>query len=63
MKRMEKDDYTKEVLLDVIGSYLRQISRNGEMYPTVVLADLETSMKYILKVNEYNGKYKDELDR
>ena len=63
MERMKKEDYTKEALLDVIGSYLRQISRDGGMYPTAVLSDLEVSMKYILRVNEYNGKYKDELNR
>lgn len=59
---MEKEDYTKEVLLDVIGSYLRQISRSGKEYPTVVLSDLQASMKFILKVNGYDGKYKDELN-
>lgn len=61
MEDMRKSVYTKEVLLDVIGSYLRQISRSGKEYPTVVLNDLRTSMKYVLKVNGYNGKYKDEL--
>lgn len=58
---MKKEEYTKEVLLDVIGSYLRQINRSGKEYPTVVLGDLKASMKSILKENDYDGKYKDEL--
>lgn len=58
---MKKEDYTKEVLLDVIGSYLRQINRNGKEYPTVVLGDLKTSIKSVLKANDYDGCYKDDL--
>lgn len=60
---MKKEDYTKEVLLDVIGSYLRQMSRSGKEFPEVVLSDLRSSMKFVLKTNEYNGRYKDELDK
>jgi hypothetical protein len=63
MKEMRKNVYTKEVLLDVIGSYLKQIERSGKENPTVVLNDLETSMKYVLKVNEYDGRYKDCLNK
>lgn len=59
---MKKEDYTKEVLLDVIGSYLRQISRDNGEYPTVVLSDLQSSMKSVLRVNEYNGRYKNEIE-
>lgn len=59
---MKKDDYTKDVLLDVLGSYLRQISRSGEQYPTVVLSDIQDSIKDVLKVNEYNGMYKNEIE-
>lgn len=59
---MKKDDYTKDVLLDVLGSYLRQISRSGEQYPTVVLSDIQDSIKSVLKVNEYNGMYKNEIE-
>ena len=62
MEEMRKNVYTKETLLDVIGSYLKQIERSGERHPTVVLNDLETSMKYVLKVNGYDGKYKDCLN-
>lgn len=58
---MRKAVYTKEVLLDVIGSYLRQIKRSGKEYPTVVLSDLEASMKYVLQVNEYDGRYKEDI--
>lgn len=63
MKEMRRAVYTKEVLLDIIGSYLRQISRDDGKNPTVVLNDLKASMKYVLAVNEYNGKYKDELNK
>lgn len=58
---MKKDVYTKEVLLDVLGSYLRLIERNGEEYPTVVLSDLKASITSVLKANEYKGRYKDSL--
>ena len=61
MDEMRKRVYTKETLLDVIGSYLRQIKLNGKEYPTVVLADLESSMKYVLRVNQYDGKYKEDI--
>lgn len=61
MNEMRKAVYTKETLLDVIGSYLRQIKRNGKEYPTVVLSDLEASMKYVLQVNQYDGRYKDDI--
>lgn len=60
---MKKEEYTKEVLLDVMGSYLRQISRSGEEYPTVVLDDLQASVKFVLKSNDYGGKYKYELSK
>jgi hypothetical protein len=59
MEEMRKNTYTKETLLDIIGSYLKQIDNNGGKYPSVVLSDLKASMRYILKVNEYDGKYRD----
>ena len=62
MCNMNKSTYTKEEVLDVIGSYLRQISRSGKDFPTVVLSDLQASMKHVLKVNGYNGRYKDEIE-
>lgn len=62
MEEMRKNTYTKETLLDIIGSYLKQIDNNGGKYPSVVLNDLKASMRYILKVNEYDGKYKDCLE-
>lgn len=58
---MKKEEYTKEVLLDVMGSYLKQINRSEKEYPTVVLNDLQASIKSVLKANDYDGKYKDEL--
>lgn len=58
---MKKEDYTKEVLLDVMGAYLRQIHRDKSNHPTVVLSDIEASIKAVLKKNDYNGKYKEDL--
>lgn len=63
MQEMRKAVYTKETLLDIMGSYLRQISRDNGEHPTAVLSDLKASMKYVLEVNEYDGKYKDELSK
>lgn len=62
-KEMIKAVYTKDVLLDIIGGYLKQIERSGKEYPTVVLSDLKASMEYVLKVNEYDGKHKDYLSK
>ena len=62
-KEMIKAVYTKDVLLDIIGGYLKQIERSGKQYPTVVLSDLKASMEYVLKVNEYDGKHKDYLSK
>lgn len=61
MEEMRKAVYTKETLLDIMGSYLRQISRDNGEHPTAVLSDLKASMQYVLKVNGYDGKYKDEI--
>lgn len=63
MEEMRKAVYTKEALLDIMGSYLRQISRDNGENPTVVLSDIKASIQYVLSVNEYNGKYKDELNK
>ena len=63
INNMRKAVYTKETLLDVMGSYLRQIHRDNGKYPTVVLSDIEASIKYVLSVNEYNGRYADELNK
>lgn len=58
----DKNCYTKEVLLDVLASYLRLIARNREEFPTVVLDDLYVSIKHVLMANEYNGKSRDKMD-
>ena len=58
-----KREYTTEELLDVMGSYLRQISNWGEEYPEVVLSDIKSSIRFVLKINGYDGKYKDELTK
>lgn len=63
---MKKEDYTKEVLLDVMGSYLGwvlKINSGNDDYPTVTLSDLEASLKGVLKANEYDGRYKHYLSK
>ena len=54
---MKKEQYTVPVLLDVIASYQRMIERSGKEYPTVVLSDIDASIKAVLRVCEYNGRY------
>lgn len=63
LNQQEKDEITKDILLDIMGSYLRQISNDKGKYPLAVLSDLRSSMKSVLKKCEYDGKYKDELDK
>lgn len=58
----EDGRYTVDQLLDVIGSYARMIERdrkenNGE-YGIVVLDDILSSAKFVLKQNNYSGRYK-----
>lgn len=60
---MKKDDYTKDVLLDVLGSYLRMINRSGDEYGAVVLQDIKASIKHVLKINGYTGRYKEDLNK
>lgn len=59
---MKKEHYTKDILLDVMGSYLRQIERGGTDYPAVVLDDIKKSINFVLKTNDYNGKYKNSME-
>ena len=54
---MKKEQYTVPVLLDVIASYQRMIERSGKEYSTVVLSDIDASIKSVLRVCEYNGRY------
>lgn len=42
---------TKEQLLDIMSSYLRMIKRDNGEYPTVVLDDIEKSIKFVLEKN------------
>lgn len=48
---MEQQTLTKEQLLGVMESYLNMIER-GKEYPTVVLSDIETSIKSVLRKNK-----------
>lgn len=51
---------TKEQLLDVLGSYRRQIKRSGKEYPTVVLSDICDSITAVLRDENYQGMYKED---
>ena len=59
---MKKKEYTREQLLDVLGSYLCMINRSGDEFPTVVLSDIKASCKTVLKANSYNGRYAGHLN-
>lgn len=59
---MKKEHYTKDILLDVMGSYLRHIERCGADYPVVVLDDIKKSINFVLKTNDYNGHYKSSME-
>lgn len=48
---MKQQTLTKERLLGVLESYLNMIER-GKEYPTVVLSDIETSIKSVLRKNK-----------
>ena len=52
-------DYNSETqtLLDILGSYRRQIIRSGKAHPTVVIDDLFTSINHVLKNYDYEGRY------
>lgn len=63
LNQQKAEEITKDVLLDIMGSYLRQISRDKGEYPVAVLSDLRASMKSVLKKCNYDGKYKDELSK
>lgn len=49
-----------QTLLDIIGSYRRQIMRSGKEYPTVVIDDIFSSINHVLNAYDYNGKYADD---
>jgi hypothetical protein len=55
---MKMQKYTCEELLDLLGAYLGQIKRSGGFAPGVVIDDIEKSITYVLKKNDYNGRYK-----
>ena len=59
---MNRNNYTKEQLLDVIGSYLGMIIHSGDEFPAVVLSDIKASCKAVLKANGYTGRYAALLD-
>ena len=50
-------DAGQNVLLDILGSYRRQIIRNGKDFPTLVIRDIFSSINYVLNSYNYDGKY------
>jgi hypothetical protein len=62
MNKRKTAKMSAEALLDIMGAYLRQISRNGEQYPEAVLDDIRCSIKSVLKRNGYEGRYVAELE-
>lgn len=56
---MKAEDYTKDVLLDVLDSYRKQIENTAETYPTVLIDDLYSSIHFVLKTNgrDFEKKY------
>ena len=46
-----------QVLLDILGSYRRQIIRSGKEYPTVVISDIFDSINHVLNNYDYDGIY------
>jgi len=56
---MNKKEYTREELLDIIGSYMRMIERDDGEYPLAVLSDIQASANSVLKANNYQGRYKE----
>ena len=48
---MKNNQYTREMLLNVIYSYKRMIERNKN-YPTALINDLEKSIDFVLKQND-----------
>lgn len=51
-----------DALLDIMVSYLRQISRHGEEFTTVVLGYIKASIESVLKRSGYSGRYVTELE-
>lgn len=47
--KISKENYTVDVLLDVLQSYKRQIERSGKEYHTVVLSDISASIDFVLR--------------
>jgi hypothetical protein len=43
----------KETLLKILASYYKLIQRDNGKHPTVVLDDIEKSIKHVLKQNNY----------
>ena len=51
LKMDTKRNYTREELLDVMASYLRQIENDNGKHPAAVINDIEASISFVLKMN------------
>ena len=47
--KIAKEEYTADILLDILQSYKVQIERSGKLYPAVVLSDISASLDYVLQ--------------
>ena len=52
-----------QTLLDILGSYRRQIIKNGKEHPTVVIDDIFSSINHVLNNYDYEGKYASDKDK
>ena len=57
MEKKNENVYSREILLDILYAYKRQIERNKD-YPTVLISDLEMSINYVLNKNNYRKEVK-----
>ena len=57
MEKKKESAYSREMLLDVLYAYKRQIERNKD-FPTVLISDLEMSINYVLNKNNYRKEVK-----
>lgn len=48
---MKKEEYTKDMLLNVIASYIRMIENNAGKYNAATLDDIKHSARAVLKAN------------
>lgn len=47
--KIKKEEYTADVLLDILQGYKRQIERDNGRHPSAVLSDILASVNYVLE--------------